>query len=194
MDWSADAIERRLIDYRAQDPSPLLTPRRAAVAALLRFDRRAPEVLLMRRAVHETDRWSGHVSLPGGREEPGDADLVATAVRETREEVGIDLARAGRLVGRIDGVRAVAKGQLLPMSITPYVFEQVQPVEPVLGPEATETFWLPLDRAANGELDGVFAYRSGPLSLDLPCWRYEDRVVWGLTYQMLRDLIRVVRE
>ena len=63
-------------------PGRLLGQRRAAVAAVLRFDRDAAELLLMRRAERDGDRWSGQVSMPGGREEAADADLVATAVRE----------------------------------------------------------------------------------------------------------------
>jgi 8-oxo-dGTP pyrophosphatase MutT (NUDIX family) len=170
----------------------LFAGRRAAVAMLLRDGPGGPEVLLMKRREHERDRWSGHVSLPGGKEHAGDADLVATAVRETAEEVGIDLVRDARLVGRLDAIRAIAEGKLLPMTITPFVFLAVGATVPALREEAESVFWLPLAGAASGALDAVYLYRLGPLPLRLPCWRFEGYVVWGLTYQMLRGLIELV--
>jgi 8-oxo-dGTP pyrophosphatase MutT (NUDIX family) len=50
-----------------------------------------PEVLFIKRASRVGDRWTGHVALPGGKRDPEDADDVATAVRETWEETGLDL-------------------------------------------------------------------------------------------------------
>lgn len=173
-------------------PPPTCAPARAAVAAILRFDRDAPDVLLMKRATRPGDRWSGQVSLPGGREEPVDADLVATAIRETREEVGLDLARRGRLLGGLPPTRAIARGAVLPLAIVPFVFELVEPAPLALNAEAAAAFWLPLDRAVAGELDATHRYRLGPVEREFPCWRYEGHDVWGLTYRMLRDLLDVV--
>lgn len=50
-----------------------------------------PEVLFIKRAGRKGDRWSGHVALPGGKRDPPDADDLVTAIRETKEEVGLDL-------------------------------------------------------------------------------------------------------
>ena len=80
--------------------------RRAAIAAIFRQCAVTGEeqVLLIRRQVHPSDPWSGHVALPGGRQEESDAGCdEATAIREAREEVGIDLSSPsfeplGRLV------------------------------------------------------------------------------------------------
>jgi 8-oxo-dGTP pyrophosphatase MutT (NUDIX family) len=184
-------IAARVAAHEARSPL-VFAGRRAAVAMFLREGPAGPEVLLMKRREHAGDRWSGHVSLPGGKEHPGDRDLVATAVRETLEEVGIDLARSGRLVGRLDGLRAIAEGKLLPMTITPFVFVALDGEHVVaLRDEAESTFWLPLAAAASGALDASYAYKLGPLPLELPCWRFDGYVVWGLTYQMLRGLIQV---
>ncbi|WBW73516.1 Nudix family hydrolase [Schizosaccharomyces osmophilus] len=62
-----------------------------------------PHVLLIQRSFRETDRWSGHVALPGGVREVDDKSDVHTAIRETREEVGIDLCEQGAyLAGSLD--------------------------------------------------------------------------------------------
>lgn len=52
-----------------------------------------PEILFIKRAARPGDRWDGHVALPGGKRDVDDADDRAVAVRETWEEVGIDLTR-----------------------------------------------------------------------------------------------------
>lgn len=163
--------------------------RRAAVAAILRFPAAGPEVLLIERAERAGDRWSGHVSFPGGHADDGDKDLVATAVRETREEVGLDLGAGARPLGRLPAVRAIAKGRLLPMTITPLVFHLEAEQQVVPGPEAAGWFWLPLREAASGALDARHEYKLGPVPLTFPCWKYQGRVVWGLTFMMLRGLL-----
>lgn len=194
MDLSLQRFESRLAEYRPSKRAHVLTNKRAAVAAILRFDRGAPDVLLMKRSSHRSDRWSGQISFPGGREQPSDASLVATAARETFEEVGVDLDTSARLLGRLRPLRAVARRKFLPMAITPFVFVQTSPAALDLGDEAAEAFWLPLDRAAAGELSGEFDYSLGPISKTFPCWRYEGHVIWGLTFQMLGNLLEVVAD
>jgi len=186
-----DDIVARLGRARVDDPGTLLADRRAAVAAVVRVRERGPEVLLIERAEREGDRWSGQVALPGGREDEGDVDLRATAMREAREEVGLALDGA-RLLGRLPWLRAIARGKILPMTISPFVFG----LEPggddpplVLSDEARAAFWLPLAPAADGLLDDHYEWKLGPLPMKFPAWRWEGRVVWGLTYQMLRSLI-----
>jgi 8-oxo-dGTP pyrophosphatase MutT (NUDIX family) len=170
--------------------APLPAPR-AAVAILVQPAVAGSEVLLMRRAERASDRWSGQIGLPGGHAEPGDADLVATVLRETREEVGLDLARAAELAGALPPVQAKARGELLPLWIAPYVFLGHGGLAPVPGPEAVEVFWFPLERAHAGELAWTHRYRRGEEERVLPAWRLDERVVWGLTYEILSGFLRV---
>lgn len=194
MTLTIDRIEAALAARDAGEPRRRRGFRRSAVAAVMRFDRGPgrPEVLLMERAERDGDRWSGQVSMPGGREEENDPCLVDTAIRETREELGVDLTAGARLVGRSESVRAVARGGLLPMTITPYVFELrgEQPIVP--SAEVASWFWMPLDLAASGEIDGRYEWKIGPVPLQMPCWRWEGRVVWGLTHRMLRRMLELV--
>src|SRR5262245_36247166 len=120
--WSALAVEQRLASTPGSTEN-LVGDRRAAVAVLLRLDDTAPpQVLLMQRTVRDDDPWSGHVSFPGGRFHPDDGELVETAIRETREELAIDLKRDARLLGAMPAIQAMGRGKIVPMTVWPFVF------------------------------------------------------------------------
>ena len=167
--------------------------KRAAVAAIVNFGGgEGPRVLLIRRAQREGDKWSGHISLPGGREHPGDADLVTTAMRETREEVGVDLRRETQFVGALDAMVAIADGRRTDLAIYPFVFTQTDAVKLVLNHEAERAFWLPLGSAASGQFDKPFHYNHEGARLTLPSWHYDSEVIWGLTHRILSNLLSAV--
>lgn len=190
---SLESIARAVAEHQPGRVSRAAAPRRAAVAVLVRDGEHGPEALLMKRAIWQGDRWSGQVSFPGGREEEGDADLVATAVRETREEVGVDLARAAELAGPLDAIRARSRGGLVPLSVWPFVFIATEPIEARRSDEAEEVFWLPLELASSGRLDSVYPYKIGPTHLALPCWEFQGQVVWGMTHRMLERFLALIR-
>ncbi len=173
----------------------LPSEKRAAVAALLRYDQpNRPSVLLMRRAESPGDRWSGHISFPGGKEEAQDQTLLDTAVRETREELGVELQQCSRFLGPLDPVHAMSKGQVLQTVIWPFVFVQTQAPDLRLGEEAAHAFWLPLAQALSGALDSNYIYDPQGAQISLPCWRYQGEVIWGLTFKMLQSLLALVRD
>ncbi|MDA1264700.1 MAG: CoA pyrophosphatase [Planctomycetota bacterium] len=160
---------------------------RAAVAIALRGE----EVLLMQRAERPGDRWSGQISLPGGHAEAVDAHLAATAIRETREEVGVDLTSAGKLLGALAPIQAKVRGVGIETTILPAVFAVDASADPTfeLGPEASDAFWFPLDRAERGDFDAEYRYEGRGVVMQLPSWEYESYTVWGLTYAILRGLL-----
>lgn len=155
--------------------------KRAAVAVLLHGQR----VLLMKRVEREGDPWSGHISLPGGGFHASDGDLLATAMRETREELGIDLSGA-RLLGNLEALHPRTSGPT-GIQVTPFVFVTDAAVEPVCGPEALSAFWLPLDLAAAGTFDSNYVYPNTQMTF--PAWNYEGHVIWGLTWRILTSVL-----
>ena len=106
------------------------------------------EVLVIRRAENELDRWSGHMALPGGGKEPDDESVYDTARRETLEETGIDLDE-GHFLGRLDDVR--------PRTIQLVISIVVVAIDAEPGPldtrEVVEAFWVPVDRLADEEVE-----------------------------------------
>ena len=83
------------------------------MALVLRDAERGMELLFIRRAEDPKDPWSGQIAFPGGRAEPGDDHLQATAVRETLEETRLDLASAGECLGALDEVQDHRLGVLV---------------------------------------------------------------------------------
>jgi 8-oxo-dGTP pyrophosphatase MutT (NUDIX family) len=158
--------------------------RRAAVAVILRDGRDGIEVLFIRRAEHPQDPWSGQVAFPGGRAEPGDTDLRATAVRETLEEIGVDLVASADALGALDEVRAVARGVPMNLTIAPFVFRLREPFEPALSAEVRSVHWLPLGDLLGTARRSTMDYAQQGVSLQLPCLRVDELVIWGLTYRM----------
>ncbi len=159
--------------------------RRAAVAVLLHDEPAGPRVLLMKRAERPGDPWSGHISLPGGRHERFDADLHATAIRETREEVGVELSGA-RFLGQLTALMPATSGPN-GIEVTPFVFLTEVAVEPTCGPEALSAFWLPLETAAAGAFDTTYTYPDSGLTF--PSWTYDGHVIWGLTRRIIDDVL-----
>jgi 8-oxo-dGTP pyrophosphatase MutT (NUDIX family) len=168
--------------------------RRAAVALLLRLgEADALELLLIKRAEYASDPWSGHVALPGGRQESADASLLQTVIRETREEIGVDIARQGAVLGTLDEL-GPSTPRLPPLTILPHVAVVERELPLSLSREVAEAFWVPLsalrDPAASREVDldlVTGARRVRSLS-------YKEYVIWGLTERILRQFFQLVDE
>jgi 8-oxo-dGTP pyrophosphatase MutT (NUDIX family) len=162
---------------------------RAAVALVLREGGPGGlDLLFIRRAEHDLDPWSGQVGFPGGRAEPGDASLEATAVRETLEETGIDLARDGERLGALDEVKALARGRPVDLVIAPFVFRLRRRLEGDRSREVVSLHWLPLARLLAPETRSTTRYQHEGAVLELPCLRIDGLVIWGLTYRMFDNL------
>ncbi len=166
---------------------------RAAVAIVLRDSPAGIELLLIRRAEAEHDPWSGHVSFPGGRAEPADESLEATAVRETAEETGIDLRRDARALGRLDEVRAMARGRPVDLVIAPFVFRLLRPVVGAPNHEVVSLHWLPLATLLDPAVRAPFEVRYEGEALRLPSLRVAGLVVWGLTFRMFASFAELLQ-
>jgi 8-oxo-dGTP pyrophosphatase MutT (NUDIX family) len=191
-DFLADPRIARLARALAAHPGAIAEPARpvryAATAALLRPGASGPELLLIRRAEVADDPWSGHVAWPGGRRDPADTDLAATAIRETYEETGIDVARYGRLLGTLDDIHPRTP-MLPPIVVRPFVIATAG--EPPVTPnrEIAAFAWVPLAAVLNAA-----NWSTTPIAIrtvgveERPVFRHGGLQVWGMTESMLRQL------
>lgn len=165
-------------------------PPRAAVAAILRDGPEGAEVFFIQRAESPRDPWSGHIAFPGGRREPEDDSLLVTAIRETREEVGIELVHS-ELVARLPEIPAFKRSKRGVLVVTPFVFAKRGTVTPTLNAEVAGTLWVPLARLARGEGKGTYAFDWEGKPYQLPCFRLDpgQHVLWGMTHGMLEEIL-----
>jgi 8-oxo-dGTP pyrophosphatase MutT (NUDIX family) len=189
---SVESFRAALGDYQPRFLADVEGQTRAAVAAVLRPGEGGAEFLFIHRADDPRDPWSGHMAFPGGRVDPRDADPLATALRETSEEVGLDLASIAERIGRLSDVAAIGRGRPVNMVITPFVFavESVPPLTP--NHEVAAAVWVPASFLADHRNRETMDYQRAGLSLELPCYRYRDHLIWGLTLGMVDELLSLV--
>ncbi|MDX1635470.1 MAG: CoA pyrophosphatase [Marinobacter sp.] len=163
---------------------------RAAVALIYREgDDGHPELLFIQRARREGDPWSGDMAFPGGRMQPEDATPRAAAERETLEETGLDLARHGRFEARLSDLVTRHHSRWRPMVVTPYVYCWQGPSAVAANHEVERVVWISIDHLAARENQGKLSWRTPIGTFKLPCCRYQDCCIWGLSYSMLRELL-----
>lgn len=190
---AAHPVLRQLIGSLAERPGreiPLRPGVRGA-AVLLALRARAdgePELLMIKRADAERDPWSGHVACPGGRAEPGDADLAATAARETLEETGVDVVRNGRMLGHLDDLTPVSQ-HLPTLVIRPYVAIVRRDVHIVTSREVAAAFWVPLEALRAPASWGTDTVHVRGMDRTVSVFRHGAYTVWGLTERVLRQFL-----
>ncbi|HEX5005119.1 MAG TPA: CoA pyrophosphatase [Gemmatimonadales bacterium] len=161
---------------------------RAAVAVVVVPDPDA--VLLIRRAERPGDPWSGQMGFPGGRSSASDPDLLATAIRETGEEVGIHLARSA-LAGQLDDV-APRSPHLPPLMVRPFLFllEARPPV--IANPEVADYLWVEWASLLQPQAYRPFTITLGELSREFPAYHVSPIPVWGMTERILAPLVQLL--
>jgi 8-oxo-dGTP pyrophosphatase MutT (NUDIX family) len=177
------AVHRPTVDRQGD---PLIW---AAVAVILSPD--PDSVLLIRRAEREGDPWSGHMALPGGRQDPAEPDLVATAIRETAEEVGLLLGPEW-LIGSLDDV--VPRTPVLPpIAVRPYVFALDHRPALILNPEVAAARWVPLDQLLHPDARQTVQLEIRGENREFPAYQLDESIVWGLTERIVTGLLAHLR-
>ena len=156
----------------------------ASVAVIVR-GRRFPSVLLIRRAERVGDPWSGQVAFPGGKMQEGDRSAMDTAIRETMEEVGIDLGRFGEFLG-YGGVATTHTGT---MDVVPSVFELEESVEVKPNGEVASFRWVELEQLLAPSSRSTFYLKGEGKVVGMPAYAVGDYMVWGLTFRILNSFL-----
>lgn len=145
-------------------------------------------VLLIARADRPGDPWSGHLACPGGRREQADASLLATAIRETREEVGIQLEPIPTPIQLDDltpTIRAVPA-----LVVRPFVF--VLSATPTLATnhEVAGFRWIELAQLARRDARRETELTIGGVARRVAGYPLEHGLLWGITEQIVTPVVR----
>ena len=167
--------------------------RQAAVAVVLREREAGTEMLFIKRAEKAGDPWSGHMAFPGGHRDAQDATLRAAAVRETDEEIGLDISSAS-VLGELPRQRPMSVRSN--MLVAPFVFAIDGDPAFTLNHEVAATVWTPLapmHQGSNAERDsppfnggesGAGAFNGFRLA--------GGYFVWGMTYRMVQTFFETI--
>lgn len=181
-------IRTRLAEHRPEQRQPD-NRGHAAVAMLLKDGLPTPEVLFIIRAEHAQDPWSGNIAFPGGRLNSPEETAQQAAMRETHEELGLDLGRA-QLLGQLDDLY----GATLPVLVSCFVYLVEEFPNLRTNHEVATTFWYSLD----GLLDPArhrqqtFSYRNRQhLHPVVELLEPHQPLLWGITYRLIRNFFEL---
>ncbi len=177
-------LEQHLAKY-SPSSTPAVSSQHAAVLILI-TQTDDPELLFTRRALHLRNH-PGEVCFPGGKWEEGDVDLLATALRETHEEIGLP-PQAVRVIGQLKEMRTK-----LGTPVVPYVgtFDAEYPLVAALD-ELDIIFRVPLaDFLAGIQIREDRFERNGVIFI-APVYHYDGHEIWGFTAAVTAQLLRII--
>jgi len=158
--------------------------KRASVAVTFK-DSEAPSVLLIKRADRVNDPWSGQVAFPGGKAQEGDGSLKETAIREAREEVGLDLGKDADFLGYFTTFRTHT-GTL---DVIPAVFLVRKEVEVHPNEEVSSYRWVEVGKLTTNQARSTYRVDSEGHTSEMPALLVDDLTIWGLTHRIIVSLL-----
>ncbi len=134
---------------------------------------------------------SGQMALPGGKVEDVDADIVATALRETHEEIGVQVQRE-QVLGILSDIYIPPSN----ISVTPVLalIEEVPAYLPDPGEvaEVVDIRLKDLKNPTNLSVREVGWINRAPLRA--PAFKIKERIIWGATAMMLSEFLHILPE
>lgn len=156
----------------------------AVVAVLLNENDFGLNILLIHRAIRDSDPWSGQIGLPGGRVEKSDPSSRDALRREVREEVGLNLNSQGVELGTLTIGSPMRR---LDMKVQPWVYSLTSRPEIRIGPEVQEGFWVSVSKLPSLRGRTEIEIRGSLMEVD--AFLVDSHVVWGYTRRVLNELL-----
>jgi 8-oxo-dGTP pyrophosphatase MutT (NUDIX family) len=178
----AQRLRERLLDPVAAAQTVVAGSGIAAVLAPL-WERDGELVAVFIKRHGELRLHAGQISFPGGRRDPGDVDLTATALREAHEEIGLQPA-AVTILGALTPTPTVVTD----IAIYPFVGLIERPAAWTIAVDEVEAVLeAPLRELAATHRLQTFQRPRGPVTTD--AYTIADETIWGATGRIVADLL-----
>lgn len=146
-------------------------------------------IIFIKRSEDESDPWSGHMALPGGRKDDEDDSIIDTVVRETYEETGINLEE-GRIIGRLDDVVPLFKTPGRDIVITPFVAIAPSEFDLCTCDEVEEVLEIPVSMLKRRGMRAKFEGSDRKMST----YHYKKYTIWGITAWILSQFFQIATD
>ena len=163
----------------------------AAVMMILRYDDDEFSLLFIKRPDNVNDPFSGHIAFPGGKIRDGDGTKLNAAIRETYEEVGVNIQASGRVLGSLDDVNP-NNPRAANIIVTPYV--SFLPEEVELKPceyEVEAALWIPVSHLTDENNFLIRLREREGRSKEDYVYSYDKYIIWGMTGRILRQFLQL---
>jgi 8-oxo-dGTP pyrophosphatase MutT (NUDIX family) len=178
-----DSIKQKLEQINLTDPTKY---KKAGVLILLIKDNDDEEYkILFTKRSEQLKTHSGEVSFPGGKWEEGDLNLYQTALRESNEEINLDIENVTKL-GPLNFLLSRHK-----IEVNPFVgyLNQLQDFKGNF--EIDEIFTVPISFLMNEENIEYKEFNRKDLKVYIPSWVYNGNRIWGLTAMIAADFLNI---
>jgi 8-oxo-dGTP pyrophosphatase MutT (NUDIX family) len=178
-----DSIKQKLEQINLTDPTKY---KKAGVLILLIKDNDDEEYkILFTKRSEQLKTHSGEVSFPGGKWEEGDSNLYQTALRESNEEINLDIQNVTKL-GPLNFLLSRHK-----IEVNPFVgyLNQLQDFKGNF--EIDEIFTVPISFLMNEENIEYKEFNRNDLKVYIPSWVYNGNRIWGLTAMIAADFLNI---
>lgn len=182
-------LRQRVRDVvRRYEPQLLpLDGRMRASVMLLLYERDGEQHLLFQVRTQLVEHHKGEISLPGGAQDPEDESPLATALRETHEEIGVHADHI-EVFGRLDDTPTRSNFVMAPFvgaieHDAPYPFRRASR-------EVEELLEVPLAPMISGE---TLEWTTTPDGTAMPAFRHEEHLIFGATARVVDGLVRLLR-
>lgn len=164
-------------------------PKKAAVLALVYPNEANLATLLLTERASYAGTHSAQISFPGGKIEPNDQNLMETALRETYEEIGV-------YQKQIEIVRELTDVYIPPSNFlaTPFLGYASERPEFITNHEVASTLEVGISDLLNEDnIDRIDMTTSYMQKVPVPCFVFDNKVVWGATGMMLSELKELIK-
>ena len=178
-----DSIKQKLEQINLTDPTKY---KKAGVLILLIKDKDDEEYkILFTKRSEQLKTHSGEVSFPGGKWEEGDSNLYQTSLRESNEEINLDMENVTKL-GPLNFLLSRHK-----IEVNPFVgyLNQLQDFKGNF--EIDEIFTVPISFLMNEENIEYKEFNRNDLKVYIPSWVYNGNRIWGLTAMIAADFLNI---